>query len=137
LLARRGFAYSSNGLDDDLPYWDPNPLHPPLLIVPYALDSNDMKFFHPNGFVRAREMVEYIGDALATLQAEAARGWPRLLNIGFHMRICGRPGRFPAFTGILDLLAARRDRTYLARRIDIATAFRAAVPPPRVAATGP
>ena len=69
------------GFDDDLPYWDRAPGRPPLLVVPYALDSNDMKFFHPNGFVRAREMVEYVTDALDVLEAEAARGLPRLLNL--------------------------------------------------------
>ena len=63
LLAERGFAYTSNGFDDDLPYWDPA-TGGRLLVVPYALDSNDMKFFHPNGFVRAQEMVDYAADAL-------------------------------------------------------------------------
>jgi peptidoglycan/xylan/chitin deacetylase (PgdA/CDA1 family) len=122
LLAERGYLYTSNGFDDDLPYRDPSG----LLVVPYALDSNDMKFFHPNGFVRAREMVHYVVDALDVLEAEAARGLPRLLNIGFHLRIVGRPGRFKAFEGVLAELDRRRDRLWVARRIDIATAFAAA-----------
>ncbi|MFN3614764.1 MAG: polysaccharide deacetylase, partial [Rubrimonas sp.] len=124
LLAERGYLYTSNGFDDDLPYRDPSG----LIVVPYALDSNDMKFFHPNGFVRAREMVEYVADALDTLEAEAARGLPRLLNIGFHLRIVGRPGRFAAFEGVLAELARRRDRLWIARRADIALAFDRAVP---------
>jgi peptidoglycan/xylan/chitin deacetylase (PgdA/CDA1 family) len=124
LLAERGYLYTSNGFDDDLPYRDPSG----LLVVPYALDSNDMKFFHPNGFVRAREMVEYVTDALDALEAEAARGLPRLLNIGFHLRIVGRPGRFAAFEGVLADLARRRDRLWIARRADIARAFAKAVP---------
>ncbi|MGH6924845.1 MAG: polysaccharide deacetylase family protein [Propylenella sp.] len=119
LLAERGYAYTSNGFDDDLPYRDPSG----LLVVPYALDANDMKFFHPNGFVRAAEMVEYVTDALDVLEAEAARGLPRLLNIGFHLRIVGRPGRFKAFEGVLAELHRRRDRIWIARRIDIADAF--------------
>ncbi|MBN8944657.1 MAG: polysaccharide deacetylase family protein [Rhizobiales bacterium] len=127
LLIERGFRYASNGFDDDLPYWDRRGARP-LLVLPYALDTNDMKFFHPNGFVRAREMVDYVEDALATLLAEAERGHPRLLNIGFHLRICGRPARFPAFTGILDRLAALGDRVYVARRDAIAGAFATAVP---------
>lgn len=124
LLAERGYVYTSNGFDDDLPYRDPSG----LLVVPYALDANDMKFFHPNGFVRAAEMVEYVADALDVLEAEAARGLPRLLNIGFHLRIVGRPGRFKAFEGVLAELDRRRDRLWIARRIDIAEAFLRAVP---------
>lgn len=125
LLAERGCLYTSNGFDDDLPYRDPDT---GLLVVPYALDANDMKFFHPNGFVRASEMVEYVADALDVLEAEAARGLPRLLNIGFHLRIVGRPGRFKAFTGVLDEIARRRDRLYVATRAEIARAFAEAVP---------
>src|SRR5260370_319783 len=53
LLRDLGFTYASNGFDDDLPYWDKADPRRPLLVVPYALDSNDMKFFHPNGFVQA------------------------------------------------------------------------------------
>ena len=87
-----------------------------------------MKFFHPNGFVRAREMVDYVSDALDVLQAEADEGLPRLLNIGFHLRIVGRPGRFRAFEGVLAELARRRDDLWIARRIDIARAFARAVP---------
>lgn len=124
LLAARGYAYTSNGYDDDLPYRDPSG----LVVVPYALDANDMKFFHPNGFVRAGEMVDYVTDALDVLEAEARAGLPRLLNIGFHLRIVGRPGRFKAFDLILAELARRRDRLWIARRIDIAAAFAKAVP---------
>jgi peptidoglycan/xylan/chitin deacetylase (PgdA/CDA1 family) len=123
LLAKRGYVYTSNGFDDDLPYRDPSG----LIVVPYALDTNDMKFFHPNGFVRAGEMVEYVCDALDVLEAEAENGLPRLLNIGFHLRIVGRPGRFKAFDRILAELSRRRERLWIARRIDIATAFAEAV----------
>lgn len=121
ILAERGFLYTSNAFDDDLPYGDP--AHPGLLVLPYALDSNDMKFFHPNGFVRAGEMVAYVEDALDTLLAEGARGAPRLLNIGYHLRIAGRPGRFPAFEGVLAKLAALGDRVWVARRDAIARAW--------------
>jgi peptidoglycan/xylan/chitin deacetylase (PgdA/CDA1 family) len=123
LLAQRKFLYTSNGFDDDLPYWDRTVPGGPLLVVPYSLDTNDMKFFHPNGFVRARDMVDYVHDALDVLEAEAARGRPRLLSIGFHLRIVGRPGRFAAFTDILRLLASRRDRLWVAPRAAIAHAF--------------
>ena len=120
LLVERGFLYTSNAFDDDLPYVERASSTPTLLVVPYALDSNDMKFFHPNGFVRASDMVEYVADALETLLAEAAKGQTRLLNIGFHLRIAGRPGRFRAVREIAHMLHAARDRLWIARRIDIA-----------------
>jgi peptidoglycan/xylan/chitin deacetylase (PgdA/CDA1 family) len=124
LLEERGFLYTSNAFDDDLPYRDP--AHPGLLVVPYSLDSNDSKFFHPNGFVRAREMVEYVDDAIATLLAEDR---PRLLNIGYHLRISGRPGRFPAFEEVLKRLAVLGDKVWVARRDAVAEAFLAATGP--------
>ena len=128
LLAERQFLYTSNGFDDDLPYYDTSPPAGPLLVVPYSLDTNDMKFFHPNGFVRAQDMVDYVTDAIGVLEAEAARGLPRLLNLGFHLRIAGRPGRFAAFRDILRLLGSRRDRLWIANRASIASAFMAALP---------
>jgi peptidoglycan/xylan/chitin deacetylase (PgdA/CDA1 family) len=124
LLRDRGYLYTSNGFDDDLPYRDPSG----LVVVPYGLDANDMKFFHPNGFVRAAEMVDYVADALDVLGAEADRGLPRLMNIGFHLRIAGRPGRFKAFSGVLEELDRRRDRIWVATRAQVARAFAAAVP---------
>ncbi|QCK87527.1 polysaccharide deacetylase [Phreatobacter aquaticus] len=127
LLIERDFLYTSNAFDDDLPYWDRSGKRP-LIVVPYALDSNDMKFFHPNGFVRAGDMVDYVDDALETLLAEARAGHTRLLNIGFHLRIVGRPGRFAAFARILERLSDLGDQIYVGRRDDIARAFQAAVP---------
>jgi peptidoglycan/xylan/chitin deacetylase (PgdA/CDA1 family) len=128
LLAERGFLYASNAFDDDLPYWDRHHARP-LMIVPYALDSNDMKFFHPNGFVRAQEMVEYVSDALDVLLAEAECGHSRLLNIGYHLRITGRPARFPAFERVLAKLDSLGDKVFVARRDVIARAFAEACPP--------
>ena len=128
LLEERGFLYASNAFDDDLPYWRRSEGRR-LLILPYALDTNDMKFFHPNGFVRAGEMVEYVSDALDVLLAEAERGRPRLLNIGYHLRITGRPARFQAFETVLSKLVALGDRVFVARRDVIARAFAEACPP--------
>jgi peptidoglycan/xylan/chitin deacetylase (PgdA/CDA1 family) len=127
LLRERGFLYTSNAFDDDLPYWDRAGAKP-LLVVPYALDANDMKFFHPNGFVTADAMVVYVADALDVLLGEAERGRARLLNIGFHLRIVGRPGRFAALARILDRLQALGDRIYIGTRADIARSFAASVP---------
>lgn len=121
LLVQRGFLYTSNAFDDDLPYWDrTSPRRRPLLVVPYALDSNDMKFFHPNGFCRSVEFVSYVQDAVDVLLPEAGRGKTRLLNLGFHLRICGRPGRFRAAEQIMDMVQGLGARVWVARRIDIA-----------------
>jgi peptidoglycan/xylan/chitin deacetylase (PgdA/CDA1 family) len=126
LLAALGFEYDSNAFDDDLPYYDP--AHPRLVILPYALDSNDMKFFHPNGFVEPAQMVRYVESALDVLIAEGRRGVPKLLNVGFHLRICGRPARFAAVLGVLAALAARAGDVWVAPREAIARAFREQVP---------
>ena len=128
ILRDLDFTYASNGLDDDFPYWDRSHPGRPLLVLPYAFDSNDMKFFHPNGFVNADEMVTYVHDALEVLIAEGEAGYPRMLNIGWHLRIAGRPGRFAAFMRILKLLDDYGDKVWVARRIDIAESWRAQFP---------
>ncbi len=128
ILRELGFGYASNGFDDDLPYWDRADPQRPLLVLPYALDSNDMKFFHPNGFVRADEMVDYVRDAIETLLEEGEEGHPKLLNIGWHLRIAGRPARFAAFRRVLALLDSYGDRIWVARRDAIAQSWRAQFP---------
>ena len=128
ILRDLGFTYASNGLDDDLPYWDRHDPARPLLILPYAFDSNDMKFTHPNGFVNADEMVTYVRDALEVLVAEGEAGHPRMLSIGWHLRIAGRPGRFAAFKRILELLDGYGDKVWVTRRIDIARCWQEQFP---------
>lgn len=122
LLAELGFAYDSNALDDDLPYWS-RTVEGRMLIVPYGFDTNDMKFFHPNGFVRPDDFSTYVAAALATLLAEAKQGRSSMLTIGFHLRICGRPARFAAVRAILDHLASCGEQVWIARRRDIASHF--------------
>jgi hypothetical protein len=76
LLAERSYVYTSNGFDDDLPYRDPSG----LIVVPYALDANGKKFFHPNGIIRAEDLVEYFADALDVLHMEPSRWY----GVGCH-----------------------------------------------------
>ena len=129
LLRELEFEYDSNAFDDDIPYYDHAIEGDPMLILPYALDSNDMKFFHPNGFSRAQELVDYVKDALDVLIDEGKRGSPKMLNIGLHLRISGRPARFAAVKGILKHLKDLGDDIWVARRIDIARHFRKSHPP--------
>lgn len=124
LLVEAGCIYTSNAFDDDLPYHDASG----LVVVPYNLDTNDMKFFHPNGFVKAQDMIDYVRDALDQLLAEAARGKSSTLTLGFHLRITGRPARFRACAEILDHLATLEPHVWRATRAQIATHFNATVP---------
>lgn len=117
LLHEMGYGYDSNALDDDLPYRCPET---GMLVLPYALDSNDMKFFHPNGFVLPGDMADYVAAALDQLIDEGRRGVPRMLSVGFHLRICGRPARFRAVEAILADLARRGADVWVATRAEIA-----------------
>ncbi len=119
LLHEMGYDYDSNALDDDLPYRCPTT---GMLVLPYALDSNDMKFFHPNGFVLPGDMADYVAAALDQLIDEGRRGVPRMLSVGFHLRICGRPARFRAVEAILADLARRGADVWVATRAEIAAA---------------
>lgn len=119
LLAELGFTYTSNAFDDDLPYEDTTG----LVVLPYNLDCNDMKFFHPNGFVRADEMIEYVRDALEQLISESQQGKSATLSVGYHLRISGRPARFKAFSKLLGLLQELGSQVWVARRIDIVNAY--------------
>src|SRR4051794_5969702 len=80
LLMELGFAYDSNALDDDLPYWSRS-AGGAMLVLPYGFDTNDMKFFHPNGFVRPQDFSSYVSAALATLLDEAERGRSAMLSV--------------------------------------------------------
>jgi len=124
LLCELGFHYDSNALNDDLPYWDMVPTGRRMLILPYGFDTNDMKFFHPNGFVRPSDLSDYVGAALDVLVAEAGQGRSSMLSIGLHLRICGRPAGFQAVRLILARLAELGSKIWIARRRDIAAHFR-------------
>ncbi len=117
LLEHGGFLYDSDSYADDLPYWLPGP-EDPHLVIPYTLDSNDMRFCAAQGFNCGDQFFSYLRDAFDVLYAEGAQQ-PRLLNVGLHCRIIGRPGRFRALQRFLDHVAAH-DRVWVCRRIDLA-----------------
>jgi len=117
VLADGGFLYSSDSYADDLPYWIKGPKGPHL-IIPYTLDANDMRFINPQGFGTGNEFFMYLRDAFDVLYAEGEYA-PRMMSVGLHCRLAGRPGRASGLIRFLDHIA-KHDRVWVARRIDIA-----------------
>jgi putative urate catabolism protein len=112
-----GFLYDADAYNDDLPYWEVVGGRPHL-VVPYTLDNNDMKFAVPAGFATGEEWLAHVRDAFDVLYAEGA-DQPRMMSVGLHMRLMGRPGRAAALARFLDHVQ-RHDRVWICRRIDIA-----------------
>jgi OHCU decarboxylase len=113
-----GFDYISDSYADDLPYWievDGKA----QLVIPYTLDSNDMRFAAIQGFNSGDQFFTYLKDAFDVLYAEGKAGSPKMLNIGLHCRLVGRPGRAASLQRFIDYVKAH-DKVWLARRIDIA-----------------
>ena len=114
--------YDSDYYGDDLPFWvqvtRSDGVRVPHLIVPYTLDTNDMRFALPQGFSHGDPFFQYLRDSFDVLYAEGDER-PAMLSIGMHCRLLGRPGRFLALQRFLDHLA-RHDRVWICRRIDIA-----------------
>jgi putative urate catabolism protein len=117
VLEDGGFLYSSDTYADDLPYWVNGPKGPHLLI-PYTLDANDMRFVNAQGFGGGDEFFAYLRDAFDVLHAEGEHA-PKMMSVGLHCRLVGRPGRFAALVRFLDHVA-RHDRVWVATRLDIA-----------------
>ena len=113
-----GFVYTSDSYADDLPYWVPGQ-EQPHLIVPYTLDANDMRFAMPQGFNSGHQFYAYLKDSFDVLRAEGEEGAPKMMSIGLHCRLVGRPGRAAALARFLDYVRSHKD-TWVARRIDIA-----------------
>jgi putative urate catabolism protein len=118
-----GFLYDSDAYADELPYWV-EVAGSPHLVVPYTLDANDFKFLLPNGFVTSHDFARYLIDALDELRAEGGR----MLSVGLHCRIVGRPGRAPGLRRFLEHVASLDD-VWVATRADIARHWHAEHPP--------
>jgi putative urate catabolism protein len=117
VMEEGGFLYSSDSYADDLPYWVEGPQRP-FLIVPYTLDANDMRFATPQGFNAGDQFFTYLKDSFDVLYREGLET-PKMLSIGLHCRLAGRPGRAAALERFLDYVTLH-DRVWVARRIDIA-----------------
>ena len=122
-----GFLYDADSYADDLPYWTAvdGTNH---LVVPYTLDTNDMRFASPGGFGSGDEFFTHLRDAFDVLYAEGAAGSPKMLSIGLHCRLVGRPARIAAVERFLDHVQSH-DKVWIARRIDIARHWIAHFPP--------
>lgn len=113
-----GFLYSSDAYADDLPYWVAGPERPHL-IIPYTLDANDMRFATPQGFNSGDQFYTYLKDSFDVLRAEGEDGAPKMMSVGLHCRLVGRPGRAAGLARFLDYVASHDD-AWVARRVDIA-----------------
>ena len=112
------FDYNADSYADDLPYWDYSYAEPQLM-VPYTLDANDMRFATAQGFNSGQQFYDYLKDSFDVLRAEGGR----MMSIGLHCRLAGRPGRAAALARFLDYVAAHDD-AWLATRLDIARHWR-------------
>jgi len=120
-----GFTYDADSYADDLPYWtqvDLGARRVPHLVVPYALDSNDMRFATAQGFNCGKQFLGYLKDAFDVLYREGdpdGLNAPKMLSVGLHARLIGRPGRIGALEQFLDYVQSKQ-HVWICRRIDIA-----------------
>lgn len=122
-----GFVYDSDSYADDLPYW--TEVHGQNhLVVPYTLDTNDMRFASPAGFPSGEQFFAHLRDAFDVLYREGAEGNPKMLSIGLHCRLAGRPARTAALERFLDHVQTH-EGVWITRRIDIAEHWRKVHPP--------
>ena len=128
-----GYEYDSDHYGDDLPFWMPVTRSDgsvlQRLIVPYALDTNDMRFASPQGFNTGEHFFSYLRDAFDVLYAEGEQA-PRMMSIGLHCRLIGHPGRFKGLQRFLDHVQ-QHERVWVCRRIDLARHWRANFPAPQ------
>ena len=117
-----GFVYCADSYADDLPYWDYS-CDKPQLMVPYKLDANDMRFATAQGFNSGEQFYRYLKDTFKTLHAEGGR----MMSVGLHCRLAGRPGRAAAVRKFLKYVSGKDD-VWIATRIDIANHWRAQHP---------
>ena len=129
-----GFEYDSDYYGDDLPFWmkvrKSDGTDAPQLIVPYTLDCNDMRFALPQGYSHADPFFHYMKDTFDALYAEGdpnGDNAPKMMSIGMHCRLLGRPGRITALQRFLDHIQSH-DGVWVARRLDIARHWRATHP---------
>ena len=112
-----GFLYDADSYADDLPYWN-HDYGKPHLVIPYTLDNNDMRFATAQGFNSGDQFFTYLRDAFDVLYAEGQQS-PKMMSVGLHCRLSGRPGRTAALAKFLDYVQ-NHDKVWICRRVDIA-----------------
>jgi putative urate catabolism protein len=117
VMEEGGFLYDSDAYDDDLPYWQPG-ADRPHLVIPYTLDTNDMRFTQVQGFNKGDDFFDYLKDAFDVLYAEGAEA-PKMLSVGLHCRLIGRPGRLASLKRFIEYVQGH-EQVWFARRVDIA-----------------
>lgn len=122
VLEEGSFLYDSDYYGDDLPFWTQVRLssgaQQPHLIIPYTLDTNDMRFASPQGFNTGEQFFNYLKDTFDVLYAEGLET-PKMMSVGLHCRLVGRPGRFAALQRFLDYIQSH-DAVWIPTRADIA-----------------
>ncbi len=122
-----GFLYDADDYSDDLPFWDTS-FENPHLIIPYTLDNNDMRFASAQGFNSGEQFLNYLKDAFDTLYEESA-SVPRMMSVGLHCRLIGRPGRYQSLKRFIEYVR-QFDDVWFCKRIDIAKHWRQQHPQP-------
>jgi len=121
-----GFLYDSDAYNDDLPYWN-NEYGRPHLVIPYTLDANDMRFASNQGFNCGEQFYQYLKDSFDVLYAESSET-PRMMSVGLHCRLVGRPGRFAALERFIKY-ARKHEQVWWCRRVDLARHWHEVHPP--------
>ncbi len=119
VMEEGGFLYSSDDYSDDLPYFLNKPDGKKHLIIPYTLDANDMRFATPQGFNTGEHFFQYLKDSFDCLYAEGRKGAPKMMSVGLHCRLIGRPGRAVGLAKFLDYIS-KKSKVWVPRRVDIA-----------------
>ena len=128
IVEEGGFLYDADDYNDDLPFWSliEQRYH---LVIPYTLDVNDMRFATPQGFNSGKQFLSYLIDTFDVLYEEGAR-IPKMMSVGLHCRLTGRPGRIKALEKFIDYAQSHTD-IWFCRRIDIAKHWINNFPPPQ------
>ncbi|MCF6367523.1 allantoinase PuuE [Rhizobium halophilum] len=119
VMEEGGFLYSSDSYADDLPYWVPGLDGKPFLIIPYTLETNDMRFATPQGFNSGDQFFAYLKDAFDVLYQEGREGAPKMMSVGLHCRLVGRPGRAAALRRFIEYILSH-EKVWIPQRIEIA-----------------
>jgi putative urate catabolism protein len=128
IVEEGGFLYDADDYNDDLPFWSLVEQRDHL-VIPYTLDVNDMRFATPQGFNSGKQFLSYLIDTFDVLYEEGARS-PKMMSVGLHCRLTGRPGRIKALEKFIDYAQSHTD-IWFCRRIDIAKHWINNFPPPR------